>query len=96
MYKMPFSYGLHGNTKFSRNKKAASQISKLYHLKNRYKTSFCFYGTKQGGGIKYMTDKGDKNGVKDEDTKKMKPRSISVFRSFGISNDEVQYNRKGM
>jgi len=43
-----------------------------------------------------MWDKGDKNGVKNEDTKKMKPRSISVFRSFGTSTDEVQYNRKGM
>jgi len=43
-----------------------------------------------------MRDKRNKNGVKDEDTRKTKLRSISVFRSFGTSTDEVQYNRKGM
>jgi len=43
-----------------------------------------------------MRGKGNKNGVKDEATKKTKPRKISVFRSFGTSTDGVQYNRKGM
>jgi hypothetical protein len=43
-----------------------------------------------------MRDKGNKNRAKDEDTKKKKPRSISVFRSFGTSTDEVPYSRKGM
>lgn len=84
------------HAQFSRTWVGSNPNIELCHLKNSYITSLYLYETKQGGRIKYMRDKGNKNRAKDEDTKKKKPRSISVFRSFGTSTDEVPYSRKGM